>query len=88
MADPRSNMKRAKAAHITTVQTLFDFYVEEIFLECPIEGTMCRVICVKHPSRGGNGAANYAATLEHNKVQELMAEFDKKEAKNSLFKFV
>ena len=90
-------MKRPLEAHLTTVQALFDLYMEELFLEHPSLKGPCAeaaeqvdLSCLKHMQQQMLKAQqNMLATLETNKVLKMMAEFDqKKEAQTPLFKFV
>ncbi|KAL8565605.1 hypothetical protein ACOMHN_060346 [Nucella lapillus] len=91
------HMKRALEAHITTVQALFDLYVDEFFQEhphlrgpCTQSAQQVAQSCRLHNREEMTSAQNnMLAVLESNKVLEAMAKFDeRKEAKSPLFKFV
>jgi len=90
-------MIRALEAYLTTVQALFDLYMEEFFLEHPSLKGPCAeaaqqvdLSCLEHMQQEMSKAQqNMLATIETNKVLKMMAEFDqKKEAQSPLFKFV
>ena len=82
------HMKRALEAHITTIQALYDLYVEEFFLEYPhLLGP-----CTDSAQQVNKSYTVYVqqelkeqqamlATLESNNVLEAMAKFDE-ERKN------
>lgn len=90
------HMKRALEAHITTVQALFDLYMEQFFREYPNLKGPCESAqlvdrsCVEHIHQEVlKEHQAMLATLESNKFLETMADFDQeKEANNPLFKFV
>ena len=91
------HMKRTLEAHITTVQALFDLYVDEFFQEHPHLRSPCTQSaqqvaqsCHLHNRDEMTSAQNnMLAVLESNEVLEAMAKFDeRKEAKSPLFKFV
>ena len=90
-------MKKPLEAHLTTVQALFDLYMEEFFLEhpnlkgpCAEAAQQVHLSCLEHMQQKMLKAQqNMLATLETNKVLKMMAKFDqKKEAQSPLFKFV
>ena len=89
--------KRALEAHITTIQALYDLYVEELFLEYPhLLGP-----CTDSAQQVNKSCTVYVqqemikeqqamlATLESNNVLEVMAKFDEeRKATSPIFKFV
>ena len=91
------HMKRALEAHITTIQALYDLYVEEFFLEYPhLLGP-----CTDSAQQVNKSCTMYVqqdmlkeqqamlATLESNNVLEAMAKFDEeRRATSPIFKFV
>ena len=91
------HMKRALEAHMTTVQALYDLYVEEFLLEHPhLRGPCTHAAqqldrsCEQHVQHKMiNGQDTMLATLKSNSILEAMARFDeKREAISPLFKFV
>jgi len=91
------HMKRALEAHMTTVQALYDFYVEEFFLDHPQLKEPCVEAaqqldqsCVQHLQEEMlKEQKNMLTILDSQTVLKMMAEFDKKRgSQSSLFKFV
>lgn len=91
------HMKRALQAHITTVQALYDLYVEEFFREHPHLKDPCFVSAQRINNSCGRrdqeemlqAEENMLNALESNKVLEAMVVFkERKEVSNPLFKFV
>jgi len=74
-------MIRALEAHLTTVQALFDLYMEEFFLEHPSLKGPCAeaaqqvdLSCLEHMQQEMSKAQqNMLATIETNKVLKMMA---------------
>ena len=91
------HMKRALEAHMTTVQALYDLYVEEFFIEYPQMRGPCAISAEQIDKSCGQciqqeickEQQHMLATLKSNKVLDAMAQFDQmKEARSPLFKFV
>ena len=91
------HVKRALEAHMTTVQALYDLYVEEFFLDHPHLKEPCVEAaqqldqsCVQHLQEEMlKEQKNVLTILDSQTVLKMMAEFDKKTgSQSSLFKFV
>ncbi|KAL5007722.1 hypothetical protein ScPMuIL_016528 [Solemya velum] len=91
------HMKRALEAHMTTVQALFDLYVEELFSEnpnlrgpCTNSAQLIDRSCAQRIQQDMlRDQQNMLSTLESNNILEIMKQFDKKmESISPLFKFV
>ena len=82
-------MKRALEAHMTTVQALYDLYVEDFFLGHPdLKGPCAEAVqqfdwsCVQHLQQEMlKDQQNMLAIIGSQRILNMMAEFDnKKEA--------
>ncbi len=91
------HMKRALEAHMTTVQVLYDLYVEEFFLDHPeLKGPCVEAAqqldrsCVHHLQQEMlKEQQGMLGVFDSHRVLKMMAEFDKKkEAQSQLFTFV
>jgi len=85
------HMKRALEAHMTTVQALYDLYVEEFFLDHPhLKGPCVEAAqqfdqsCVQHLQQEMlKEQQNMLTILDSQRVLKMMAEFDNKKGSQS-----
>jgi len=86
-----NHTKRALEAHMTTVQALYDLYVEEFFLDHPDLKGPCAVAaqqldqsCVQHLQKQTlEKQQNMLAALDSQRVLKMLAAFDKKKKAQS-----